>query len=53
MDEKRLAHILVVDDDHGIRELVGDYLEQNGFRASRAGDGKQMNAILAASRRST
>jgi len=47
MDEKRLSHILVVDDDHEIRELVGDYLEQNGFRASRAADGKQMNAILA------
>ena len=45
MDEH--AHILVVDDDREIRELVGDYLVQNGFRVSCAGDGKQMNAVLA------
>jgi len=48
MDEQRLAHILVVDDDQGIRELVGDYLRQNSFRVSTAADGKQMNAVLAA-----
>ena len=48
MDEQRPAHILVVDDDQGIRELVGDYLEQNGFRVSKAADGKQMNTVLAA-----
>lgn len=48
MDEQRLAHILVVDDDQGIRELVGDYLQQNSFRVSTAADGKQMNAVLAA-----
>ena len=48
MDDQRPPHILVVDDDPGIRGLVGDYLEQNGFRVSKAGDGKQMNAVLAA-----
>ena len=47
MEEHRSAHILVVDDDQGIRELVGDYLEQNGFRVSPARDGRQVNAILA------
>ena len=26
------AHILVVDDDRDIRQLVGDYLRQNGYR---------------------
>jgi len=45
MDEN--AHVLVVDDDREIRELVGDYLAHNGFRVSRAADGKQMNAVLA------
>lgn len=49
MEEQQSAHILVVDDDQGIRGLVGDYLEQNGFRVSKAADGKQMNAVLAAS----
>ena len=48
MDDQRPPHILVVDDDPGIRGLVGDYLEQNGFRVSKAGDGKQMNTVLAA-----
>jgi two-component system OmpR family response regulator len=47
MDEQRPAHILVVDDDREIRELVGDYLERNGFRVSHAADGRQMNAVLA------
>ena len=47
MEEQHLAHILVVDDDQGIRELVGDYLEQNGFRVSKAADGKQLNTVLA------
>jgi two-component system OmpR family response regulator len=48
MDEQRSEHILLVDDDQGIRELVSDYLEQNGFRVSTASDGKQMRSILAA-----
>ena len=30
------AHILVVDDDDGIRELVKEYLSQNNFLVSTA-----------------
>lgn len=44
--EERLDHILVVDDDQGIRELVGDYLAKNGFRVSLARDGKQMRSLM-------
>jgi two-component system, OmpR family, response regulator len=44
--EERTDHILVVDDDQGIRELVGDYLTRNGFRASTARDGRQMRTLL-------
>jgi two-component system, OmpR family, response regulator len=40
------AHILVVDDDRDIRQLVGDYLQQNGFRVSLAADGRQMREML-------
>ncbi|HEX5804327.1 MAG TPA: response regulator [Azospira sp.] len=40
------AHILVVDDDREIRQLVGDYLGLNGFRVSLAADGGQMRATL-------
>lgn len=43
-------HILIVDDDPDIRELVGEYLEKNGFRTSTAADGKAMWAALDRSR---
>ena len=44
--EERLDHILVVDDDQEIRELLGDYLGRNGLSVSTARDGKQMRAVL-------
>lgn len=44
--EERPDHILVVDDDQGIRELLGDYLQRNGFRVSTARDGRQMRSVL-------
>ena len=40
-------HILIVDDDADIRELLGDYLAKNGYRASVAAEGKAMWAALA------
>ena len=36
------AHVLVVDDDPGIRTLLGEYLERAGFRVSLARDGREM-----------
>jgi two-component system OmpR family response regulator len=39
-------HILIVDDDRGIRELLAGYLEKNGMRASMAANGRQMRAVL-------
>lgn len=35
-------HILVVDDDREIRELLQEYLERNGYRVSAVGDGRGM-----------
>ena len=32
------SHVLVVDDDHRIRELLSTYLHNHGFRVSSAGD---------------
>ena len=32
------AHILVIDDDKGIRELVKEYLNENNFITSTAKD---------------
>ena len=41
-------HVLAVDDDSMIRELMVDYLGQNGFRITAVADGKAMQAVLAA-----
>ncbi|MGG1948757.1 response regulator [Trinickia sp. NRRL B-1857] len=41
-----IDHVLVVDDDRGIRELVGAYLEKNGMRVSLAANGREMRAAL-------
>ena len=43
-----LPHVLVVDDDPTIRELVSDYLGQNELRVSAVADGRAMQARLAA-----
>jgi len=39
-------HILVVDDDAEIRQLLGDYLRKNGYAATTVADGKAMRAAL-------
>jgi len=39
-------HILVVDDDAEIRNLLGDYLRKNGYRATAVADGKAMWTAL-------
>jgi two-component system OmpR family response regulator len=39
-------HILIVDDDREIRELVSSYLKKNGLRVSLAADGRQMRTFL-------
>lgn len=39
-------HILVVDDNSDIRDLLGEYLDQHGYRVSLADGGVQMRAQL-------
>ncbi|MBC7802838.1 MAG: response regulator [Candidatus Parcubacteria bacterium] len=41
-------HLLIVDDDAEIRQLLGDYLRANGYRVTAAADGKGMRAAIAA-----
>jgi two-component system phosphate regulon response regulator OmpR len=41
------AHILVVDDDRRLRELLSRYLTENGFRVSTAENAEQARARLA------
>ncbi len=39
-------HILIVDDDPQIGDLLSDYLEQHGYRVSLARDGREMSRVL-------
>jgi DNA-binding response OmpR family regulator len=41
-----VPHVLVVDDDPTIRELVSDYLGANELRVSSAADSRAMRAVL-------
>jgi two-component system OmpR family response regulator len=41
------AHILIVDDNAEMRDLLGRTLRREGYRVSAAGDGKGMRAALA------
>jgi len=45
---ERPDHILVVDDDPELRELLTAYLTKNGFKVTAAADGRHMHAALAA-----
>ncbi|MDD2162665.1 response regulator [Pseudomonas sp. MIL19] len=46
---EHVDHVLVVDDDREIRELVGTYLQKNGLRTTVVADGRQMRAFLVTS----
>jgi two-component system, OmpR family, response regulator len=41
-------HILVVDDDREIRDLISRFLKKNGYRVDAAANGREMRAALAA-----
>ena len=43
---EKSTHILVVDDDREIRDLLGGFLSKHGYRASLARDGQEMKRIL-------
>jgi two-component system OmpR family response regulator len=40
------AHILIVDDDRGTRDLLREFLERHGLHVSVARDGEEMQSIL-------
>ncbi|QSX77645.1 response regulator [Agrilutibacter solisilvae] len=43
-------HILIVDDDRDICELLTKYLERNGYRVTTVPDGRQMRSVLGLNR---
>lgn len=45
-DPAHAAHILVVDDDPRIRQMLTRYFEGEGYRVTTAGDGVEMNVAM-------
>jgi len=43
-------HILIVDDDREIRDLLARFLDKHGMRVSAAADGREMHKVLEGSR---
>lgn len=41
-----MQHILIVDDDPRVRSLLYRYLEEEGFKVSEAGDGRELKRIF-------
>jgi two-component system OmpR family response regulator len=41
------ARVLMVDDDHGIRDVVSEFLRRHGFAVETAGDANEMEQVLA------
>jgi two-component system OmpR family response regulator len=41
-----VKHVLVVDDDAAMRDVVGSYLESHNFQVSLAADGRTMKRVL-------
>ncbi len=41
-----MDHILIVDDDRDIRDLLSEYLQKQGYRTSVAADGRAMRTAL-------
>ncbi|MBP0594084.1 response regulator transcription factor [Paraburkholderia sp. LEh10] len=46
MSEVNPPHVLVVDDDPAIRELIAGYMHDNDIRVTAAGNGNEMTAAL-------
>lgn len=42
----RPEHILVVDDDPEVRDVINEYLTEEGYRVSLTGDGQAMQKVL-------
>lgn len=45
---EHIDHVLIVDDDREIRELVSSYLKKNGLRVTVVADGRHMRSFLEA-----
>ena len=46
MAHTEAQHIIVVDDEPGMREALNEYLSLRGYRVTEAGDGAELRSIL-------
>ena len=47
MASQTSPHVLVIDDDPSIRDMVSEYLVDNGMRVSVGASGQDMFAVIA------
>lgn len=43
-----MTHVVAVDDDASVRELISEYLTENGLRVSTAANGAELNRLMTA-----
>ena len=41
-----MPHVLAVDDDESVRNLISEYLAENGYRVTAVGSGRDMEAVM-------
>jgi len=41
-----VPHVLAVDDDESVRDLISEYLTENGYRVTAVGNGRDMDAVM-------
>ena len=41
-----MPHVLAVDDDESVRNLISEYLTENGYRVTAVGSGRDMEAVM-------
>ncbi len=49
-DDPRPDNICVVDDDPGIRDVVGEFLSRHGFQVETVADGRELDRVIARQR---
>lgn len=41
-----MPHVLAVEDDESVRNLISDYLTENGYRVTPVGNGRDMDSAM-------
>ena len=41
-----MQHVLAVDDDESVRDLISEYLTENGYRVTAVGNGRDIDSVM-------